>query len=59
MVSIDRPYIPLHFRNFFYFFLKDPGPLYNQKRSSAAEQLKLHTLQKTLLLIRQSLAGDI
>jgi hypothetical protein len=43
MVSIDRPYIPQHFRKAKTFFLKEPGPLNNKKRLYAAEQLSMCT----------------
>ena len=39
VVSIDRPYIPIHFRKLFTFFLKDPGPLNSKKRIWASKQL--------------------
>jgi hypothetical protein len=39
VVSIDMPYIPLHFLKFKKKLLTDPGPLNNKKRFSAAQQL--------------------
>ncbi len=39
VVSIDRPYIPLHFHRFKKNFLKDPGPLKNKKCIWADKQL--------------------
>jgi hypothetical protein len=43
MVSIDRPYIPQHFRKVKKKFLKEPGPLNNKKRFYAAKQLSMCT----------------
>ncbi len=41
MVSIDRSYNPLPFRNFVKLFFKDPDPLNSIKCFSAIKQLKL------------------
>jgi len=66
MVSIDRSYNPLPFRNFYNFFLKNPGPLNSIKRFSAVKQLKLgqilfmwRPLQKTCVPITSKNSASV